>query len=137
MNNNRIKLLSFFALVILLPQCGKKRRNFYVYEQEDSSLKINKLSLPAIKEIKLNKTAEGNHISWTSPKQKHKLLGYNIYRFRKGKFIRKKPFLKTSIKKTAFIDKVKSNTRWCYLVRGIFEVQKQVVEGPTSKIVCS
>ncbi len=126
---NRYYLL---VLLLLFPQCGKKRRNFFTYNQTSRSSKINKLNFPTVKGVWIEKFQNKNRITWFSIKHEN-LIGYNVYHFSKNKFIRKQPVNKHIITKTIFVDKSKHTA--CYVIRGIFKINNILIEGPASQIV--
>ena len=118
---------------LLLSSCGKKRRNFFSYTETENQNKFNKLTLPVVKGVYL----DANKISWLpiTASNKVKLLGYSIYRFMPGKFIAKNPLNKKPLKQTYFTDYSSNKKEVCYIIRGIFEVNGIILEGPSSKII--
>jgi len=114
----------------LFTSCGRKQKNIFNFN-EIKNVKINKLSLPAIKGIGCRRT--GNYIIITWHPVTHKsLVGYNIYYVPQGLVVKKKPLNKKAIKTNAFSHKVKNHSY--YLVRGVFTLHTQTVEGPASQI---
>ena len=53
----------FLVLLLLFPQCGKKRRNFFTYNQSSKTSKIHKLDLPVVKGIWVEKFQNKNRIT--------------------------------------------------------------------------
>ncbi len=145
-------------LTSLFFHCGRKPRNIFSFDSEKSTPSINPLSLPTIKEIKLTRDNNKNIISWqklTTPvsvlskpnnnnKQntdddilKFELIGYNIYKFASHAFIPQEPLNPTLTTTTQFEDSsASSKYKWCYVVRGVFKVKENIIEGPASQIVC-
>lgn len=127
---NKSKLI--FLIIFLLPQCGKKRRNFFEYKKPNKQGKINHLAFPAVKGAVIHTINGYSQVKWTPIKN---AKGYFIYKFQKGKFIRKKPINKKLLKQAFFIDKKHHKHDMCYIIRGVFQVQNQLIEGPSSKIL--
>ncbi|MCK4265386.1 hypothetical protein KAW80_03440 [Candidatus Babeliales bacterium] len=130
------KLLVLILAGLLLPQCGKKKKHFFHYEQVNLPAKVNRLTLPSIKGFSIKKENGINILKWY-PIEEDRLIGYFVYRFIQGKFIRKNPINKNLIIKTIFYDKPKSKYQWCYIIRAVFQVEGQVTEGPSSRIICA
>jgi hypothetical protein len=65
------------------------------------------------------------------------LSGYNVYRLVKGYFVPKEPLNKKPLTQTTYDDipKKKNGIKHSYLVRAVFVVGDQVIEGPASQIV--
>jgi len=52
-----------FVFLFLLASCGRKQKNFIIFKNEEST-KINKLDLPAVKGVSVQKLKTGFYISW-------------------------------------------------------------------------
>ena len=117
-------------LILLLPSCGKKRRNFFTYQEKNVNDKFNRLTLPSIKGLHL----DNDTIRWV-PIKHGKFIGYNVYKFPPGKFIPKNPVNVEPLKSTNFVTKSKTKRSYCYVIRGVFSVENKLTEGPTSKII--
>ena len=127
---------------ILTFGCGRKNNNFLVFDKEKVLTKINKLTLPSVRNLKIhNKTLlTKTLLTWKPIKndiKKTELLGYNVYKFSRTAFVPKKPINKKIIKKPEFLDmyKQKKQTEVCYIVRAVFKIDNRIIEGPASKIV--
>lgn len=97
------------------------------------------LILPAIREVSVREVSGGNIVSWCSASNLgYRCVGYNVYRFEKSAFISQRPSRTISADIFEYRDIHRSTQRKtiCYLVRMLFEVDKTVVEGPASRIVC-
>ncbi len=144
--NNIIFLVVFlFFLTNFLTNCGRKNRAFFDFSAKQPDTKINRLTLPMVRGIKVNIKDKNIFIQWKEAKCEeagYKLLGYNIYKFSKDSFIPKEPLNKKVITNTKYIDKnsnQKIATRYivtCYAVRAVIKIDKRIFQGPTSKIVC-
>jgi len=72
-------------------------------------------------------------ISWKEISHKD-LIGYNIYQFSKSGFVPKLPLNKNPIQNNYYISEKKNS---CFLVRGVFKIDEQISEGPSSNILCA
>jgi len=128
----------FIVLVFCFSSCGRKQRNIFNFS-ETNKLKINKLTLPAVKGVKVKKINNENVVEWLEVKSNDKdmkLLGYNIYRLTRGYFAPKKPMNSKIITGNIFVDQhPKSNYPNCYFVTPVFSKQDQFFEGPISQII--
>ena len=72
--------------------------------------------------------------------QEKNFLGYNIYKLVHSLIVPKKPLNKFYIKETTFLDKniriEKGKSCDCYLVRAVFKINDQIIEGPSSQVIC-
>lgn len=134
-----VKFLIPFLLISSFFHCGRKPRNIFSFDPEKNSHFINPLSLSPIKEIKLTKIKNKNIISWqkiTIATPKTELCGYNIYRFASHAFVPQNPLNSTPLTTTQYEDSPSLKYRWCYIVRGVFKTEENIIEGPASQIVC-
>lgn len=120
------------GVILLFSSCGRKNAHFFVFEKAKKTEKINKLSLPMPRNFKAVFKKNRTELTWTKP-QENNLIGYNIYRFIETGFIRRKPINKKPITKESYIDLAPPHPA-CYLVRGIFHINNQSIEGPSSII---
>ena len=123
-----ILLISFF-----LNGCGRKQHNFLNFEKKKSTLKINRIILPTTKITSIECEKEEIKVFWKDINHED-LIGYNIYKFTKENFIPKKPLNREPLKNNFFISEESDS---CFLVRGVFKIQNQISEGPSSNILCS
>lgn len=131
--------------LIILTNCGKKQNDIFSFQTQTKTVKINKLSFPAIKQVKVHKTSTGNNIFWehiTKKTNNAYLHGYNIYKFTQKSFIPKKPINNIAIQKNSYLDTTtldpiicKKQHKVCYLVRALFNVNGKIIEGPSSQIM--
>ena len=139
--NHNLYILKLLALLALLELsgCGRKNNNFLVFENKEKEVKVNKLTLPSVRNISLTGKPHETIISWdkidNAAPNGGTLIGYNLYRFIKTAFIPKNPINTQIIKKNYFVDFYLDNS--CYTVRGLFKIGGKLVEGPASKIVCT
>ena len=148
LKNNSISCIIFIAIaIILLPQCGRKKKDIFSFPAYTKNIKVNKLELPAPQEISIVKTNNANVISWSKIdnqkgmflQKNHsiKILGYNVYRFLKNRFIPRNPINKKPVAENSLTDfYANKKHHFCYLVRAVFSVDKQILEGPASQIIC-
>lgn len=137
------KNILIFIIVIFLSGCGKKNKNFLVFDNEKKPEKINKLTLPTIrgltiKTISVGQKSDPNRkkilLEWQKPELTGALppmvvfVGYNIYKFSQEAFIPKNPINKEIIKTEYFeLAKVSPSTykhnkqKSCYVVRPVFK----------------
>ena len=148
--------------LLFLTHCGRKNNNFLNFDAAKHEPKINKLTLPSVKGVRITQTTnEQISLAWkeiefventddTPPKQ---FLGYNVYRFARSAFIPKKPLrkkglccttTKTFFHDTTYLDvfedqgmREPETQPICYAVRPVFKVNSKIIEGTTSKIVCT
>lgn len=139
-----LKVSLHFLLISLITfaACANKKRSFIPDDSQTQvlipKLKIKKLELPVICGIKTETQDNYLLISWKIPKIKiiscglePKLLGYNVYKFEHNGFLKRRPINKEIIKDNYF-KTTKSNYE--YMVRGVYEVDGKVIEGPASQI---
>jgi len=146
----RIYVLLIIFLVIQAG-CGRKQKDIFYFSKEEALPRINRLSLPCIKQITCKKDGCTNKISWkllplinSYDKGEALLLGYNVYRLVSAYFVPKKPLNKKQIITDNFyldeqvaIDPVlKKEQKHCYVVRGVFKINNRKIIGPSSRIVC-
>ena len=126
--------------------CGRKQKDIFNFSKQKIQ-KINKLVFPPIKGAHATLIPQGIQLTWYPVKTdqlkkvpyKTQLIGYNIFRLTRYRFVPKKPLNKTPITKEEFLDtinKVHKKT-YCYFIRGVFQVEKKIIQGPGSQIVCS
>lgn len=129
-----MKRLSIIGIAIILTfsGCGRKKTNLFSFPPiptTSPTKKIEKFSLPIV----TNVTIEKNTLSWHILEHSE-LIGYNIYQFLPNGVVRQKPLNKKPITDTS-IPIIPE--KYCYLIRAVFEINNQVVEGPASKILCN
>lgn len=127
------------VLAACLSSCGRKQKNILSFP--DKTLpKINKLTLPTVHGVTVQKTRGGNQITWLEPKvptQHVKIAGYKIFRLTRGHFAAKKTLNKNITLETTFIDpKPSSYYKNYYYISAVFTIGEQAVDGPISQIVC-
>jgi hypothetical protein len=147
-----LRLILFSVCLIFLFGCGRKQKNIFHFSSDKTTLKVSKLSLPAVKGLKIQKTKQGNLLFWQdlSDSEKNrfvvddkieiKFVGYNVYRLVKSLFVPKKAVNQLLIKENQFLDdqifqkklEKESNS---YLVRAVFKFQDKNIQGPASQIV--
>ncbi|MBD3231851.1 hypothetical protein GF322_04280 [Candidatus Dependentiae bacterium] len=160
-STNLIKLSFYFLISIIFFGCGRKQKNIFDFpdpnQQKKESFNVNKLLLPCTRGIKLEKTKQGNLISWQNIKKSEEFykknsypmfqdeksfLGYNIYKLVNAFFVPKEPLNSSFLKETKFLDKevLKDNktreTLNCYLVQAVFKIKGKIFKGPFSQIIC-
>lgn len=138
-------LCLIILLGIFLPTCGRKQKNIFSFSQEDVPV-INKLSLPVVRGITIQKTKDGALITWLAPNLSHMqqetnkslsdlFIGFNIYRLVRNNIIQKHPINKKPVTKTEYLDKKVFNKKQnLYLVKIVFSINQQTIEGPASAI---
>ena len=85
---NKLKLALFLALAACLSNCGRKQKNILSFP-EKTLPKINKLTLPTVHGVTVQRIKEGNQITWFEPKTpdaQTKLAGYKVFRLTRGRF---------------------------------------------------
>lgn len=152
--NYIVKFFYLICLLILFSNCGRKPRNIFLFDEQKYTFRINRLSFPAVKNLRLDTTK--NRLCWDAitqtkieltpqttkkcqdkgNKPRSKFIGYNVYRFAHIAFIPNDPRNLKPIKKTHYKVKPSKKYRWCYVVMGVFECQGRRFEGPTSQIIC-
>jgi hypothetical protein len=101
-----------------------------VFSKETQSTKINKLSLPNVRNVKIVTDKDVTTISWDKPVHEN-LIGYNVYRFDPIAFIPKNHINKKIITTESYIEQtIDENT--CYIVKPVYQFDKKQVEGPGS-----
>ncbi len=126
--------------------CGRKQKDIFYFPESKPVVKVNKLSLPYVKHVNVEKNKDGNKISWQpvlSEKKEEQLLGYNVYRLVRASIVPKKPLNKIVTTDNVFLDKSIFQKDYeeqkycnCYMVTAVFDVHDKVLEGPSSQIVC-
>ncbi len=150
------KLVMFFVVILLAPGCGRKQKDIFHFPEKKIVVKVNKLSLPAVRGVTVTKTVEGNRISWRTVlgaekflvakasinEAERELVGYDVYRLVKASIVPKKPLNKFVIQQTEFLDTqileedFIEPPPYYYIVRAIFKVSDQIVQGPASQVMC-
>jgi len=141
----RIKMYLIFAVPLCMIGCGRKNNSFLNFEKKEKVIKVNRLTLPSVKNITLSQNQNGTHfLQWTPVASKNTqriLVGYNIYRFIQTAFIPRKPLNKQPIKENFYHDTTlhgsKTKKIICYVVRSVFKIKGKKFEGPLSNIVCT
>ncbi len=145
--SNNISVIKTIAIIwlLFLVHCGRKQRGVFVFPQHDK-IRINKLTLPSIHGLIVQQGKDSVIVSWqpidvAAIKETKaglpQLNGYNVYRLVKGYFVPKEPINKKPIQQTTFIDssKQKHDIRHSYVIRAVFAVGDQIIEGPASQVV--
>lgn len=137
----RYFLLVSVIYAVVVAGCGRKQRGVYNFP-EKQSVKINKLTLPSVKGLTATAQQKRVTLVWRPlevSSDTTKLLGYHIYRLAQGRFIPKQPITKNPVTTTTFVDKRARKSAKddivCYVVRGVFEIDGQVIQGLTSQVV--
>jgi len=133
----KLRKYFFVLLCLFLSSCGRKNNTFLVFASKKKVVKINRLTLPAVRGLRIAQTKQGaTLISWLPVEvsgDNIELVGYNLYKFVPTAFIPRKPVNKHPTTKLSYLD---SNTvNYCYLVRAVFLARGKTVEGPASKIL--
>lgn len=147
-------ILALFLMILLgicLATCGRKRKNIFSFSNDNMPV-VNKLSLPVVRGITLQKANNGYLINWLMPDlsqvlQEKSLLfkknlascfiGFNIYRLVRNNIIPKHPINKKPITTTEYLDKkAPQKKQTLYLVKIVFSINQQIIEGPASAIAC-
>ncbi|MFA5075209.1 MAG: hypothetical protein WC436_03850 [Candidatus Babeliales bacterium] len=147
------KLILIFVFLFFFTSCARKQKDIFYFPQKEPSIKPSKLSLPYVKQIKIEKTKTGNNIFWKAnldkkalnnlEKKGYKFIGFNIYKLVRESIIPKKPINKKPIKnynyldKSALIKKIQEEVEYkkCYIIKIVFFFDKKIIEGPTSQII--
>ena len=127
----------------MFSNCGRKRRNIFSFHETKKTVSVNRLSLPAVRGVRVVSFAHGNKITWHAltthdiTTKNTKLIGYNIYRLTKAGFVLKHALNKEPITKNEFLNRISKNSSLnrAYLIRAIFKIQDETILGPASKIV--
>jgi hypothetical protein len=138
-------LVISIVLLFLTPNCGRKQKSFLIFPDE-VPVKINKLDLPAVKGVVVQKVDAGLHVSWLPlfsnktpihiKKIESNFVGYDVFRLAKANIIPKRPLNPKPITENYFIDpKIKSKYQVYYTIQPVFKFDKQVLHGPSSQIV--
>jgi hypothetical protein len=120
--------------------CGRKQRGVYSFP-EKQSIKINKLTLPSVKGLTATTQQKRVTLVWKPLEVQAgvRLVGYHVYRLAQGRFIPKQPITKKPVTSTTHVDKRARKSAKdgvvCYVVRGVFEIDGQVIQGLTSQVV--
>lgn len=133
------RLASIVCTLVLLTNCGRRQRTIFLFPHE-KTIHFATLQFPSPKIVKVSQSSHGATIEWLEvpvpfciqdiPAQ---LVGYNIYRLTHKGFIPKSPLNKDPITTTSYHDYSK-NSSDRYIVRALFIVNDQMLEGPTSNI---
>lgn len=132
--------------IVLMSSCGKKQKNIFNFSRQEIQ-KINKLVFPPIKGARATHMPQGIQLTWHPIKTvqlkkvpyKTKLIGYNVFRLTRYRFVPKKPLNGTPVIKEEFLDTINKAHKktYCYFIRGVFQVEKKIIQGPGSQIVYS
>ena len=138
MNYGRLRIMGVVvAIALMATSCGRKQRNVFNFV-EHTQPKINRFILPSVKGVQAQRHGKDVYITWRAVEAPHDVVGvgYNVYRLAQGRFIPKVPLNKKPITDTQFIDKHhRRHGAYCYVVRAVFRVQNQTVQGLTSQVV--
>src|SRR5579862_1950115 len=136
-------LIFLFLASLLLSSCGSKQRNIFIFPEKET-LVLHKLDFPVIKGIRVQKTEQGNLITWRPIDEQPdtynghvcKFIGYNVYRLARASVIPRRPVNKKALVITSMLDtRNKSQAQQAfYLVRAVFKIDDQTIEGPVSRI---
>ncbi len=141
-------IILFFLLIF--SNCGRKQKNIFDFPDPDEKpeFKVNKLSLPAVKGVKVERAELWNKISWQKvsilevtldKKIKKEFIGYNVYRLVNSLFVPKKTVNKFWIRGKEFLDTQAleqdlADQSHSYLVRAVFKINDKIFEGPASQV---
>ncbi len=122
--------------------CGRKQRNIFVFK-DPVTVKISTLDLPMIKELCIEKVSHGIKLSWSPINFQEAdypavdFCGYHVYRFTKAGIIQKNPINKQILKENFYVDLYEKHnpTATGYLIRAVFMADKQIIQGPASRII--
>ena len=124
--------------------CGSKQRNIFLFPEKEM-LTLHKLDFPVVKGVSIQRTQTGNLVTWrpveaqlyTHDGHLSTLIGYNVYRLARAAVIPRKPLNKKAHATTSMLDLFKSprTQQSFYLVRALFKINDQTIEGPVSLIV--
>lgn len=128
--------LAIVVTALTLSNCGRKNNNFFCFDPKNKEVKINRLTFSSVRGLSLTKKNNFVSITWDPIIGAKNLIGYNVYLFSKTSFIPKKPINNQLIKKTSFVFYTIQKEE-CFVVRAVFKVEKNIIEGPTSKSICS
>lgn len=133
------RLASIICTLVLLTNCGRRQRTIFLFPPE-KAVHLSTLQFPSPKIITINQDTLGATIEWLEVSEHlfiknipAQLVGYNIYRLTHNGFIPKSPLNKEPITTTSYLDTNKTSCNR-YIVRAIFLVNDQMLEGPTSNI---
>jgi hypothetical protein len=142
-----IIFVSFIFLLFL--GCGRKQKHIFYFSDKKTFPKINKLSLPVVKGLNIKRDKTSCNLSWfaISPQEITRdnliFIGYNVYRLVNSCFVPKKPLNKKVITQDIYsdntitqVENLKEQEKYCYLVRAVFTIYNQKIEGPSSQVVC-
>jgi len=135
---NTLHSISILLIVMLgLGSCGRKKKDIFLFPTE-STRKIKRLSLPAVRGVSVENIAQGIKISWLSIDNSRldrdiKLLGYYVYRMTPDGFIPRNRFLQHSVQNNYFIVSSLDVSR-SYGIRGLFKYYDQKITGPLTII---
>lgn len=127
--------------------CGRKQRGVFDFPKGENQPKIPKLAFPAVQNVQARCDNKTVVIQWEpldvasvekNLKTPSQFAGYHVYRLARGYFVPKKPITPQPIKETSFVDTkitAKKGILPSYLIRGVFTVNNQYIQGPASKIV--
>ncbi len=125
---------------VVVVGCGRKQRGVYNFPEKEA-VKINRLTLPAVKGLSATVQKKVVTLSWRALEVPStvRLIGYHVYRLAQGRFIPKLPITKKPVTLTTFVDKHAKRSAKdgmvSYVMRGVFEVDGQVIQGLTSQVV--
>lgn len=133
------RLASIICTLVLLTNCGRRQRTIFLFPPE-KAVHLSTLQFPSPKIITINQDTLGATIEWLEVSEHlfiknipAQLVGYNIYRLTHNGFIPKSPLNTDPITTTSYLDTNKTSCNR-YIVRAIFIVNDQMLEGPTSNI---
>jgi hypothetical protein len=133
------RLASIVCTLVLLANCGRRQRTIFLFPHE-KTIHFATLQFPSPKIINMIQNAHGATIEWLEvpvptciQDTAVQLAGYNVYRLTHQGFIPKSPLNKDPITITSYHDTSKTLCNR-YIVRALFIVNNQILEGPTSNI---
>jgi hypothetical protein len=138
-------LVISITFLLLITGCGRKQKNFLIFPDE-VPVKINKLDLPTVRGVVVQKVDPGLYISWLplfsnkTPRHIKKFesnfVGYDVFRLANANIIPKRPLNEKPSTANYFIDaKIKHCCQDYYTIQPVFKFDKQILHGPSSQIV--
>lgn len=119
--------------------CAHRAKDLLRAQEQRSTAKIKRLAFPAVAQVSIKQTAHGRLLQWAEPQlsvahqeRGARIIGYNVYRFRKNGFVSGHPYNKRLITTTIFLDKQIKKSR-CYIVRGVIKLNNKIYETPASQ----
>lgn len=135
-------IITILLSILLLSSCGRKQRSLFVFPEKEQ-VTFNKLEFPAVHNVQAIKKNSYIKLTWDQIEnyaiQSHAitLAGYHVYRLVQGGCIPYQPITPHPITTTNYTDNNISHTKknYCYVIRAVFLVNDQIIQGPASQIV--